>query len=442
MDILRFCCCCCCCFPPPLDDKTDVPPPKINHPPAPPQPSSTVQHQHDEVTAVDTPPAPPQTVNMFVPTAPANMYLPASAAQSEHEQEVDLTQVSNPAPDASATISAAKEATAGSTISVQWTGPDNNGDFIGICPAGSTVYGNYAYTSEGSPASLRMPTKAGAYEIKYFAGQDNSVITSALITVTSAKASLKGPNEARAGSTVSIDWNGPDHSGDFIGICPAGSTVYGNYAYTSEGSPASLRMPTKAGAYEIKYFAGQDNSVITSALITVTSAKASLKGPNEARARSTVSIDWNGPDDSGDFIGICPAGSTVYGNYAYTSEGSPASLRMPTKAGIYEISYFVGQDNNVIASIRVSVAAAEAKLNAPVEANAGSIVSVSWSGPNDSGDFLGICAVGSMAYISYTYTSEGSPASLLIPAETGAFEIKYFVGQDETVLATARISVA
>jgi Ca-activated chloride channel homolog len=356
MDILRFCCCCCCCFPPPLDDKTDVPPPKINHPPAPPQPSSTVQHQHDEVTAVDTPPAPPQTVNMFVPTAPANMYLPASAAQSEHEQEVDLTQVSNPAPDASATISAAKEATAGSTISVQWTGPDNNGDFIGICPAGSTVYGNYAYTSEGSPASLRMPTKAGAYEIKYFAGQDNSVITSALITVTSAKASLKGPNEARAGSTVSIDWNGPDHSGDFIGICPAGSTVYGNYAYTSEGSPASLRMPTKAG--------------------------------------------------------------------------------------IYEISYFVGQDNNVIASIRVSVAAAEAKLNAPVEANAGSIVSVSWSGPNDSGDFLGICAVGSMAYISYTYTSEGSPASLLIPAETGAFEIKYFVGQDETVLATARISVA
>ena len=86
MDILSFCCCC--CFPPPLDDKTDVPPPKINHPPAPPQPSSTVQHQHDEVTAVDTPPAPPQTVNMFVPTAPANMYLPASAAQSKHEQEV------------------------------------------------------------------------------------------------------------------------------------------------------------------------------------------------------------------------------------------------------------------------------------------------------------------------------------------------------------------
>jgi Ca-activated chloride channel family protein len=346
---------------------------------------------------------------------------------------------------AEATLVVPNEARVGSTVSVQWTGPNDNGDFIGVCPVGSATYNSsYAYTcstGSGNPAQLVMPTRAGAYEIHYFVGQDNSVLATALINVVTAEVTLVAPNEARAGSTVSVQWTGPNDNGDFVGVCLVGSATYGNYASACNGNRAQLVMPTRAGMYEIKYFVGQDNSVIAVAPITVVTAEATLVVPNEARAGSTVSVQWTGPNDYGDFVGVSPVGPRTYRNYAPTCNGNPIQLVMPTRAGTYEIKYFVGQDNSVLAAAPITVVAAEATLVAPNEATSGSTVSVQWTGPNDDGDFVGVCPVGSATYGNYAVTCNGNPAQLVMPTGAGAYEIKYFVGQENSVLAAAPITV-
>jgi hypothetical protein len=46
-----------------------------------------------------------------------------------------------------------------------WTGPNNSGDYIGITRVGSTSSLQFAYTSSGTPAKVRLPTQSGQYEL-------------------------------------------------------------------------------------------------------------------------------------------------------------------------------------------------------------------------------------------------------------------------------------
>ena len=184
----------------------------------------------------------------------------------------------------SATLEAPSEATAGETIRVDWTGPDYDRDYIGVSriddPDG---YENYAYTRNGTPAQVTMPTEPGEYELRYFVRQDRSIIARHPITVTDVSATLEAPSEATAGETIRVDWTGPDYDRDYIGVSriddPDG---YENYAYTRNGTPAQVTMPTEPGEYELRYFVRQDRSIIARHPITVTDVSATLEAPSEA----------------------------------------------------------------------------------------------------------------------------------------------------------------
>ncbi|ACO48035.2 VWA domain-containing protein [Deinococcus deserti] len=64
---------------------------------------------------------------------------------------------------------APREAKAGSTIQVRWTGPNNGGDYVTIVRKGAPVgaYLNYFYTSAGNPGQLTLPSEPGEYELRY-----------------------------------------------------------------------------------------------------------------------------------------------------------------------------------------------------------------------------------------------------------------------------------
>jgi Ca-activated chloride channel family protein len=345
-----------------------------------------------------------------------------------------------------ATLEAPASAVAGSTVPVHWTGPDYQNDFIGIGPLDDPDgYENYRYTRDGSPAALVMPAEPGEYEIRYFLNQDRRVIARHAITVTEVEATLTAPDTAAAGSTVQVQWTGPDYQNDFIGIGPLDDPDgYENYRYTRDGSPAALVMPTEPGEYEIRYFVNQDRTVIARHTITVTEIGATLEAPAMAEAGSTVQVHWTGPDYRNDFIGIGePDDPDGYENYRYTRDGSPAALVMPTEPGEYEIRYFVNQDRTVIARHPITVTEIGATLQAPESAEAGATVLVTWLGPDYRNDFIGIGRVDEPdRYENYSYTRDGSPARLTMPTEPGEYEIRYFVNQDRTVIARHPISVA
>jgi Ca-activated chloride channel family protein len=186
-------------------------------------------------------------------------------------------------------------------------------------------------------------------------GQDDSVLVKTPISVMAVSATLSGPSEGRAGSTIEVPWSGPDNSGDYIGIGKIGVNESLQYAYTSNGNPAYLTLPTKAGSYELRYYMGQDNHILTKTTITITAATATLSAADRGTAGTSIEVEWSGPDDSGDYIGICQSGTNESLEYTYTSYGNPVHVTLPTKPGAYEIKYFVGQDNSVLVSIPMVV---------------------------------------------------------------------------------------
>ncbi|MBF9030327.1 VWA domain-containing protein [Rhodobacterales bacterium HKCCE3408] len=83
-----------------------------------------------------------------------------------------------------------------------------------------------------------------------------------------------------------------------------------------------------------------------------------------------------------------------------------------------------------------------ASLLAPESAVAGSTIEVAWEGPDLQNDFVSVAGPDDeTGYINYTYTRDGSPLDLLMPAEPGTYEIRYVASQDRTTLAARQIEV-
>ena len=340
-----------------------------------------------------------------------------------------------------ASLVAPQTAVAGSTIEVAWDGPDYQNDFISVTATDDEKSINYAYTRDGAPAELVMPPEEGEYVIRYIAHQDRKVLASIPVTVTPAEARLVAPATAAAGADLEVTWEGPDYKHDYIAIAKPDEKNHEGYTYTRYGSPLELTLPIEPGEYELRYVIGQDRTVIARAAITLEDVTASLVAPAEAAVGSEVEVAWTGPDYNNDYIALSKPDDKSHESYTYTRYGSPLTVVMPTEPGSYELRYVTGQDRTVLATIPIELTEVGAALEAPDSAPAGSDIDVTWTGPDYKNDFIGISEPDDDRYETYTYTREGSPLSVTLPTEPGTYEIRYFVGQDRSILATRAIEL-
>ncbi|WP_168193154.1 vWA domain-containing protein [Rhodophyticola sp. CCM32] len=379
----------------------------------------------------------------------------------EMEQSVDFVIVDQPReiavvfpePQLQASIIAPVEAVAGSTIEVGWTGPDEELDYIGIGPVDarpSELWRNYTYTRDGNPLDLLVPPEPGDYLIQYFRGENRESLAMAQITVTPVEVTLVAPETGIAGDTVEVGWTGPDYENDYIGIGRAeaeGGDAWENYTYTREGRPLALLMPTEPGDYLITYFMGQDRTPITSIPIELSDVQVAITAPAEAIAGATIEVGWTGPDYENDYIGIGPVGASggdAWENYTYTRDGSPLELLVPSEPGAYMISYFLGQDRELLAQVPITLTEVQVSITAPGQAVAGSTIEVGWAGPDYADDYIGIGRAGSSGgdqWENYAYTRDGNPLQLLVPTEPGEYQITYFLNQDRAPQAFATLTV-
>ncbi len=82
-----------------------------------------------------------------------------------------------------ATLTAPASVATGQPVSIGWTGPGYEGDFVGIGRAGE-FYVNWAYTSEGNPLTIAAPDEPGAWEIRYYLAGTDQPLTVVPLTVT------------------------------------------------------------------------------------------------------------------------------------------------------------------------------------------------------------------------------------------------------------------
>jgi Ca-activated chloride channel family protein len=172
-----------------------------------------------------------------------------------------------------ATVAVAPEIPAGSEFTVEWTGPDNDRDYLTIVEAGARegAYTSYEYTRRGSPVTLTAPAEPGAYEVRYVTGREENTLVSVPVTVTAVSASLAAPASVGAGERFEVAWEGPDNPRDYVTIVEAGAREgrYLSYQYTRDGSPATLTAPDEPGAYEVRYVTGTGDRTLASVAISV-----------------------------------------------------------------------------------------------------------------------------------------------------------------------------
>ena len=274
-------------------------------------------------------------------------------------------------PDASLEVDA--EVGAGGPFEVAWQGPDNEGDYVTIVPAGVSrdaafdIMWSRVSTADGSPVTLSAPPEPGAYEVRYVLGQGRRLLVSEPVSVVAAGAVIDAPTEVAAGEAFEVGWTGPDNEGDYVTIVPAGVSrdaafdIMWSRVSTGDGSPVTLQAPPEPGEYEVRYVLGQGRRMLESLPITVMPTTTQLVAPPEVDAGTTFEVEWTGPDNEGDYVTIVPAGVSrdaafnIMWSRVSTRHGSPVTLKASDEPGDFEIRYVLGSGRRMLQSVPIRV---------------------------------------------------------------------------------------
>ncbi len=260
-----------------------------------------------------------------------------------------------------------------------------------------------------------------------------------------AAPTLKGPAAAGIGSVINVIFTGSANERDFITIVPKDTPEgkYDAYQYAAKSGKVELRVPTTAGDYEIRLL-GADSPYATLArqALKATAVTASLEAPDQVAAGANIAVKWTGPNNQRDYVAIGNA-ERPYIIYEYTRGGSPVTLRAPDADGAYELRYFLGNGDKVIATRKLTIGKVSGSVSAPAQVNAGASFAVKWQGPNNARDFITLVKAGApeRQYAHYEYTSKGNPVQLRAPDAAGEYEIRYLTGQSYATVASTKITV-
>ena len=201
------------------------------------------------------------------------------------------------------------------------------------------------------------------------------------------------------------------------------------------------------GAVEADVFADRPDVIVIPVMTALPEASIALVGQAQAGRRARFS--WEGPDGEDDYLQIVQAnGDPIEVNFsAWTRDGSPAEIVMPGEPGPYQVQYRSSSLNQVLGSAVFTVEPSLATLEAPASVGVGGTVLVRWTGPNESGDWIGFVPAGGEASdlagygFERTEDSDGDALTVMAPGEVGDMELIYVLGADNTVLARHAISV-
>jgi len=249
---------------------------------------------------------------------------------------------------------------AGVRFGVRWTGPGGPNDEIRVAAAGSPPSASVATArTDVSAVTLTAPFPAGAYELRYWSAALSAVVGTVPITVAAPTATLDAPAEIPAGATLTIDWTGPGVPGDRIAIAPAGAgdtVTVATVRVSAFGRAAIIDAPVVAGAYELRYIAGE-TAVLARRPITVTAAAVTLSAAGPVAAGAPFTVTWTGPGGQFDEIRMTRVLDDVGHAVARVRviAGTDAMLVAPAEPGVYVLNYVAGSSGMVLGATSIDV---------------------------------------------------------------------------------------
>lgn len=145
---------------------------------------------------------------------------------------------------------------------------------------------------------------------------------------------------ALPGEDMVVEWNGPEREGDEIHVYKiAGKQPLSKVAAAANNfKPAIIKAPQQAGEYQVRLIS--NNQTLASAVFSVVSGRAMLKVLSPiVIAGESVSIEWDGPRNSGDslVVGQVGAKGSISKSPASGTVDKQLDLIAPRLPGKYEV---------------------------------------------------------------------------------------------------------
>ena len=362
---------------------------------------------------------------------------------------------------------------AGSTFTVQWTGPGRSGDRIELWDPDARG-GEGKRLAQTAPTrgdedkrqvDLTAPAEGGSYELRYVYGRDDLVLASAPVEVVAVEVTLEAPGTIPAGKTFSVVWDGPGEKHDAIQIWdPRARGGEGKRLRSVrvqnadfENRTVSLPAPATSGEYLLRYWSGTARAIMATRPISVTEAQVSLVHDEAVDGGATFTVTWQGPGARYDEIQIFdPEARGGDGKRLRATrlrngdfDNRQVKLVAPVKPGTYQLRYYNGDSAVVMATSPIVVREVAASLEFASPAPAGSPLVVKWQGPGARFDEIQIWDAtargGDGKRLSAIRLHRGDldnrTVKLVAPVDSGSYEVRYYNGDSRVVMVTSPLEV-
>jgi Ca-activated chloride channel family protein len=352
-------------------------------------------------------------------------------------------------------LKAPETAPAGTEILVSISAPPGMSGYLYLYAEGRVKSLTYSAVREAAtggyePAPLQLPTEPGIYLVR-FESSSNEVYASTKINVQKPQISLRAPDQAAAGTHVTVELEGPPGLGGYVYLYTEGREQSLHYTAVRENKqrggyePMRLRLPAIAGRYQIK-LQPSGNDVLAERTIEATALQATLSHTPTRPIATKVEVSISAPEGIDGYLYLFAEGrerSITYSAVrpAKVSGYSPVSLRLPATPGRYEIQWKTGGDE-VVAKSTLTIEAAPISLKLASPLSPGDTAQLSIEAPEGIGGYVHILPVGGQKSLSYHGVREGKvsgymPVKIDVPSAPGSYVARWITTSDEILAETA-----
>jgi len=349
--------------------------------------------------------------------------------------------------DANVVVSGPERVVTGEKFTATWTGTVAGDDYIAIVPMGSDegTYGNYQLVRDDGEAPLKAQAEPGMYELRYILREGAKTLATQTIEVSDPEVTVSAPERVLTGEEFTATWTGTVAEDDYIAIVPMGSDegTYGNYQLVRDDGEATLKAQAETGIYELRYILREGGKTLATQMIEVSEPEVTVSAPEQVATGAEFTASWTGTVAENDYIAIVPMGSDegTYGNYQLVRDKNEINLKAQAEPGMYELRYILREGAKTLATQTIEVTEPEVTVSGPESALAGSIVRLSWTGTVAQNDYIAIVPAGAEegTYGTYQMVRDKTERDLVLPGDTGLYEIRYILREGAKTLATQLI---
>jgi Ca-activated chloride channel family protein len=302
---------------------------------------------------------------------------------------------------------------------------------------------------------LSAPGQPGTYELRYWNGTDRTVLATRPLEVTEALVSLTPEDGVLAGKAFVTDWIGPGAKYDDLEIWDmsanggAGQKLFSRRLVQDDlqNQRATLPAPATPGKYELRYWNGENKTVLAAIPLEVGALEVSLDAPAQVGQGIEVVVAWQGPGARYDDVQIFDpsegsAGKVLRSARVGRNDAQQVALAAPVRQGTYELRYWNGESKAVLATRPIEVVPIEIGLDGPGTVATGTAFAVSWKGPGARYDEVQIFDPAQNKSVSSRRVRDsGGTVSIKAPKEPGAYILRYWNGDNKAVLADQPLTV-